>query len=886
MFFWSKNWCKSIFVTSAAVVALCLLLACVSVTFLPPASATTNSGAYYSRLDSQAQKFYDAILDMYNRGSLKTGTVEYDLIDRDVVSAMDAQNYIDGDASLESSFEAARSAFCMEHNVFYVDFSKFELSIGVKDNKYVVTMGAGRNSDYYAAGFSSERQIEALVEEYNTDLSALVNIAREGETVAEKIKLCNAAILEKASFGYGINSTGGIMEQAAHITSSLGALKYGVATYEGFSRLFADVLTQLDVENVLISGYFLNENESFVPAMWNYVQIGGSWYAIDAGLNSQSTDNEEYLLVGQEKMRYQHYVGTDAMTKTVAHSIDLSKYDYGYVAPVEVSATFGQTAQIAAYYMDKNSTKLQQQGLYLAFRISQDKYDADAKTWGNWYAFVVAVSVENGAFAGLIVEKVNATTMTLPDSAAVIQVAVLNVAPTSNTGEYSSVADENIISISAEIANRNYEGFVSAPTAKKVVPSNAEILDVDKTYTIVIEYDEPLIKNLANKEISVNVLASRGASVGSVTQIFWDSVQAPETISFVFTASPLYCDNFQTYTFELQNLIGSKSKKTPQSVSFEFQKFNINLSDLSTNSMSGVLTLSQNNTLDLSGWSFQSTSSYQHASNVLSSQLAFVSSSLNPVLTDQMLAAVSTQYQLGSGHIVSYSGNCVDLSLCGGQVTFMNGQMVKISQKVANTNLYYTAYCCSKGSDGSMDLTKIAQMQCFLNGDELIIELNKFDYLLILGLNPSATPASRVLYVNNVNHNGAITAKINGATKTDIIALSLDQSVILEFTPSSDYQLATCLLNGKTLSIEDNKVIISFNDLVMSNVLDVCFVSSRVANYEATIGLSNLQAEHIANMYAPESKNVGLLVCIILAAAVAFGLLIAWLAVFFKNRKR
>ena len=86
MFFRSSNLGKSIVITISSIIVLALLLACVSITFQQPTLAASKNGTFYAQLDNSAQKFYDALQDMYSKGSLKTGTMEYDLIDKDVVT--------------------------------------------------------------------------------------------------------------------------------------------------------------------------------------------------------------------------------------------------------------------------------------------------------------------------------------------------------------------------------------------------------------------------------------------------------------------------------------------------------------------------------------------------------------------------------------------------------------------------------------------------------------------------------------------------------------------------------------------------------------------------------------------------------------------------------
>ncbi len=893
MFFKSSNLGKSIAITISAVVLLALLLACVSVPFEQPSIAVSKAGNYYSQLDDNAQKFYDALENMYTKGNLKTGTTEFDLIDKNVVTSEQARKYAEGDESILRSFATAKDVFLMENNVFYVDFSKLQLSIGIKDNKYVVTMGAGRNSNYYSAGFENESQVESALNDYKTALNEIVTTAEKKETTEQKVRAANSLILQKATFGYGITSDGKISDTASYITTNYGALCKETAVYEGFARLFKDVLDSLNIENVLVNGYVLNSNESFVPAMWNYVKIGSKWYAVDVGLNSQNAENpQEFVLVGQNQMKYRHYI-----SKTIASSSrefscpELSEEYYGFEEDVAVSCSFAEASTVlSASYMGRNSTALaKDKDLYLAFRTSTNEFDSNSISWGSWIAMSVACANENGNYKNQISETDSETALTVPQTATYVQVAVINVKPTSDAGVYGDVDKGNIVSISEIIANKNHTEYVSAPTAKKVLPSGVNVLDVDRSYTIVIQYDESLAKANATEPFAVSVTSSRGAKAESVTNVVWNSEQDADTITFTFKASAKFNDNYQTYYFEIENLVGSKSKKAPNKVAMNFQKFNINLSSV-TKTAGGYnyLAMSENNSIDLTDWQFASeTGESISASNKLANQLSFASSTLSTDFTQSIIKKICDNKSIVSSDILANWGYDTELCLCGGKVTFMNGKMLKLKAPITTNDTSYRVFVCSKDENGELQLDNITEAKCFIDSNELTIETNKFGALVLLAVNKSSiSNGERVLLVKNINGNGGIKSKINGVEQTDIIALKLDESVIFELSSNPGYKVANCLLNGKALSSADDKIIISYNDLRANNILDICFVSTRVTNYETTIGLQNLQSEFLANQFVPSGTNLGLWISIIVLALAILTLVIVWIVVVVKNKKR
>lgn len=885
MFFRSCSVGKSTLVTICALIMLLLLLACASVTFqMPSAVASNKNGAYYAQLDETAQNFYDALYDMYSKGYLKTGTAEYDLIDKNVVTNEQARAYANGDKSILRSFAVAKDAFLMDYNVFYVDFSKLQLSVGIKENKYVVTMGAGRNSNFYANDFTSEQEVETALTAYKLALNEIVKTAQAGNSTQEKIKLANKAILEKVNFGYGVENGTINTKDAMNITTSYGALCNGTAIYEGYARAFRDILTQLEIENVLINGYILNENESFTPAMWNYVKIDNAWYAIDAGLNKQSANSdEEFLLVGQWIMESRHYTsGIISSSSREFTYPKLSEHYYGYEEAlyVEVLTDNGVTSANVSFN-EKNATKLAESDIYLAFRLSESAFDTQEIEWGNW----LALSVLKDSAEYQITETDTATTMVIPNEKTYFQFAVIEggVKPNETTGEFDSSAIKGELLHIAELENTNHKDYRPAPIIKEITPAES-VLDADKTYTIKFGFNQELEKIDANEPVTIKVTKMDEQEIGTVSNINW----VGNTITFSFKPSSLFNDSYQYYTFEVCNLRGLSNKKTPIPWAYSFQKYNVNLSNGGQNrESSNGLALNEYNDFDLSGWTFEQGGTTQTASNLWKNQLNFVSSTLNSDDTDTIVNRILNDKSITASDILLKKGYEIGLNLCGEKVTSINGDTLKISTKIATKNTSYRAYVCEKNESGVLNLDKISEAKCFLNGDELVIETDKFGALVLFAVNPSSVSSSeRVLLIKNINGNGSISAKVGGVVQTDTLSLKLNENVIIEFSPDLDYKIATCLLNGKALDVVDNKVIISYNDLNATNMVDVCFVASRVMNNETTYGITNLQNEFLAHQIIENGINWGLWVSVGVCATAVVALLVVWLILVIRNKKR
>ncbi|MDE6302444.1 MAG: hypothetical protein K2M36_02520, partial [Clostridia bacterium] len=86
---------------AAAIIAFAVFtcLFTVFVGYTPAAAAVDNSGKYYySRLsaDPLAQNFYNAFATLFENGTFKNGTLEYDLVENGVATEEQIQAYVGG----------------------------------------------------------------------------------------------------------------------------------------------------------------------------------------------------------------------------------------------------------------------------------------------------------------------------------------------------------------------------------------------------------------------------------------------------------------------------------------------------------------------------------------------------------------------------------------------------------------------------------------------------------------------------------------------------------------------------------------------------------------------------------------------------------------------
>ena len=140
---------------------------------------------------------------------------------------------------------------------------------------------------------------DGMYVEYEAHLTKFVEIVAEASTVKDKALAVNNAICEAFRYGYDYDGNGKMDGVDAYVgtTYSLVTTKktgaHNLANSEGLARVFKTVLAEIDdtITCVLVSGYYLEEDGTTIPWMWNYVQDSGVWYAVDVAHNLIAKSN-------------------------------------------------------------------------------------------------------------------------------------------------------------------------------------------------------------------------------------------------------------------------------------------------------------------------------------------------------------------------------------------------------------------------------------------------------------------------------------------------------------------------------------------------------------------------------------------------------------------
>ncbi len=233
-----------------------------------------QTGYFYNQLDGNAKKIYEAVVK--HTEQMKNGNYQISL--GDTFQAILTAN--GGEQALKQAYQDAWDALMTDFvDLFYLDTSKIYLFINSTKVwnivNYEVSIGPEEGGNYYAVGYTCKQEVEKA-------LLALQAIQRQcissaSGTTYQKIKQVNDWIVEAVSYDQTLNRT--------NTRNIYGAFIEKQVVCEGYAKAFKYLMDGLEIPCILVSGTASNSEGRTEAHLWNYVQIEGSWYAVDVTWN-------------------------------------------------------------------------------------------------------------------------------------------------------------------------------------------------------------------------------------------------------------------------------------------------------------------------------------------------------------------------------------------------------------------------------------------------------------------------------------------------------------------------------------------------------------------------------------------------------------------------
>ncbi len=581
-------------------------------------AAGKNNRYYYNQLGDEAKGIYDAMYNMYDQGIFQTGTQEYDLVGNGHITSEQLAAYGGKMEDIQKQLGAARDAFYADYpDIFYVDFSSLSITVSGSDEAgYQASLGIGRRDNYYVEGFTDKQQVQSAVSEYDKKVNEIAQGAKSSsQSVREQVIYVNQAIIDNTEYKLENNCSPG---NSGHVRTAYGALIKHESLCEGYARAVKAVLDSMGIPCVLVQGYYRAPDGSDNLHMWNYVQIDGAWYGLDATANDGmkgGTDSSMYLLADSTVMGKNHRpdgvmsgAGFRFTYPTLANGSedggesgsgsqgegdkpeegstgsadDIDSEGYKTVFDqkdllVKYKEGVNEDGEVGIFLVSYKGMGYQEaidkEKVYLLVRFYQYMPGLDEYKVGNWgYAdpkpFVVTQPEH-----GLLIPNSNSRyiefAVTKYPPAGPLYGDDLSAAELEQNWNFQGTEADFIVS-TGKLDNPKGV-FVPSPYAKTMTPNPTGFLTAGKEHTITAVFNETL-EEYNGQKAGYKLEVSDGWSAVKYSKIEDFQWDGDKTVKFRFTPSDMLADNYATYTITVTGLRGVESHKAPDGFSYDAKK--------------------------------------------------------------------------------------------------------------------------------------------------------------------------------------------------------------------------------------------------------------------------------------------------------------------------
>lgn len=830
------------------------------------AANESNMRYYYGQLTGEAQKFYDAMYQMYAQGIFKTGTEDYDLVAGGCVTQEQLAGYEGGSSALLLSMGAARDAFYADYpDIFYVDFSSLSLRVTRdRSGSYHAYLGSGRTDNYFVQGFTSAEQVEQAIREQEAAVAAIVEGAKnlsvsDGQSlVEEQIKYVHNCVIQNTSYHLETDCSPG---NAGHIATSYGALVKGESLCEGYARAVKTVLDSLGITSVLVQGYYQITETQGELHMWNYVKVDDKWYGVDATADDRGDveDSADTYLIADAAVMGKHHRPSgimspanfeftypelfDTVLNRPAGSSEDPDGNIGYkelfnkdgllVEYSEEEIDGMETGVFKVSYNGKGYHKaVEEDHKYILVRFYQYMPGKEDYEVGSW------VYMDPTPF--MLPQRDDAVVLPSANSR-LIEFAITELSPAGPMYGDGLTAEEikrnwtfqgdesQFLTATGQLDNPK-GNFVPAPFAVKLTPSNTARLAVGKKYSIKAEFNEKL-KQIEGEEVGYTLTCSgwSGAEKSKIENFSWDG---DRTVTFDFTPSKMFADNNSLYTLQVTGLIGEGSLKAPSGIEYGAR---INSAVCAYRSRGyywnvfGKPTLIENEDLSAAGWTDKEGNSIPEG---LRNRIAIVASRPDEEQTSQMNGMIG-------GQVLKSETYDISLSICKMQVAH-TGDSIRISLGFPegygpdDEGVTFKAYHFMR--NGAGEITGVEEIGCAVTQYGLIITCKSFSPFAVVAVKEDESS-------ENLSRTVVLSSSAGGAISGEsVFTLEEGQSRTVTVNARDGYRLEKVNLAGVDQKLTDNKSMtleIKYSDLKeRTNIVDVSFVSETVFQKESARGES------------------------------------------------
>lgn len=831
---------------------------------------------FYNQLNDKEKSFYRAMEYMNESGMFKTGTENLDLtVGTAYVLQEDLAAYANGSPDLLDWMGAARDAFYFDHpDIFYVDFSALSLRVTLDAaGKYHAYLGTGRRANYFNEAFSSKEQVEKAINEYNTAIDEIVKQAKDlridehMDRIREQVTWVHKYVTNNTA--YRLENTFTSKDSDMYlIRTSYGSLVRGKGVCEGYSRAVKAILDRLDIPCVLVEGYYRHTEEQLELHMWNYVQLNGEWYGLDATMDdpvdgkgtidgpSSGRENTDYLLKGADTMDVRHVpVGIVSSANFEFHypTLAFASLDYqvlqnsnGLVVEYKTGTFENQTSGFfQVSYKGMGYAKAAKEGKYILSRFYQyvpgkDENDPESYVHNDW------AYVEPQLYPA-IEDRDDSVLFPVPHCI-YAEFAVTSIPPNvpedttkfdPNKHSYYFEGDPLLFDAQSDLFY-NYEGdYVAPPYPESVTPSLSVRMIREGSYDITVVYNDKLIQvDGETPGYKLNPTGPTALKYSKIENFKWDG---DRTISFHFTPSQMFADESTYYYFQFTGLVGEKSEKPPIEISYGVAtgicpRGCILCGDYNWK-VFGQPSLLGDGDLSMSGWK---TSDGEEVSELLKNRIALVVTSPSQKQEDSMQELIKSEN--GNQKVLASSTYNISLTACK-SVVVETGQSIQLSVGFPegfgpeDEGVTFKAYHFIRNAAG--EVTGVEEIPCVVTKFGLIITCRSFSPFAIAAVEGKSNTSTQRTAIIPSSFGGNISVtSVNGKSSSGIFSLKQGEKITVDVTADNGYYVERVTVGG--VSVEginaEQKTCsftLNYSDLQDSSVIiDTQFVAAAVQKFE------------------------------------------------------
>lgn len=906
-----------------------------------------------------AKIFYDAVEKMYDQGILRTGTESFVVedVDQSVIEA-----YTKGDKTLTYAFAAGVDAFYADHpEIFYVNFDN--LSFVVKQNQegeYILSIGTGRTLSYARPGFETEDAIKAAEDELEAAAAAIIAKAEEdaasaptpaptpdpdatptpiptldpqatpqifemadmvdtnADSEARRVKTRDE-LLVRSVHEQLVNTTSYRLESYCsegneeNIRTPYGPLITHEGLCEGYSRTFKYILDKLGIPCILVNGVYQHNSKAVEVHMWNYVQLNGEWYAVDAtfddpktskSINSYGLDgyeNKEFLLVGADTMNKRHIpVGILSANEYEFIYPDLSPLDLGeevVFAENGLKVQYSTDMSVWSYeggkgaggykvsYNGKGFNKAaEEDGKYILVKFHQksaeekNAYVVSEWTYADTFLF--------GGLDDLQDEDGTCTIFPAPHLSA-MEFAVTSVPPRGpirfEPGEitpeeyyYNITYHDDPLTFEAQTGTlyNPQADFNPPPYIKTATPTQTSRIYIeDGVRDVTIVYDQPLDKVKDDEDVGFDIRYQdiEGATAdivtdGMVTDFEWDG---DRTVTFKFHPKDSYAYDSVLFFIRPTNLVGKITRVVPNEVVYCISyrcHTCLRGYGIDWNVFGKPQLLENTDVFDPETWEAAYGEYFGPNTRKISHRLTLVATDTTPGADKKLNDILSDEDMHKDGsevpEVLASDTYNINLSLCSAMVVKTGDKlrvMVGFPKGYGPDNEGVTFKAYHFIADESGVVTGVEEIRCEVTKYGLLLYVDSFSPFAIAAVagEPEETNEKLVLTSNSMG--GKVTA--NDSEYNGMFKLAEGGSQDITITPDEGYIIDRITIGQGENSViipsdEENasemKITVNDADVQNGDVIDVQFVLAEVREKETQEAEETGVEVVVPQVYTPE----------------------------------